>query len=106
MQVDAPSGARSRSPVEATGRGRLRTAPLRSRSVPTLVELRQRRLHDCRLTPDRALQTLDEAEAFLVDRGVFTLTPDSMLLSLLGACHEEPSTKGSLGFCSVGKGEH
>ena len=86
--------------MEATGRGQLRTAPLRSRSVPTLVELRQRRLHDCRLTPDRALQTLDEAEAFLADRGVLTLTPDSMLPSLFGACHEEPYKKGSRGFGS------
>src|SRR5256712_5232046 len=81
-------------------RGLCTVAQLRSRSVPTLLQFRQRRLHDCRLTPDRALQTLDEAEAFLADRGVLTLTPDSMLPSLFGACHEEPYKKGSRGFGS------
>ena len=49
-----------------------------------------RREHDCRLTPDRALQTLDDAHAFLEDRGLLTLTPDCALPSLFGACHEEP----------------
>jgi hypothetical protein len=44
----------------------------------------------CRLTPDRALETLDDASAFLEDRGVLTLTPDCALPSLFGACHEEP----------------
>jgi hypothetical protein len=45
---------------------------------------------DCRLTPDRALATLDDAAAFLDDRGLLTLTPDCALPSLFGACHEEP----------------
>lgn len=45
---------------------------------------------DCRLTPDRALETLDDAVAFLEDRGLLTLTPDCALPSLFGACHEEP----------------
>src|SRR2546427_12312629 len=77
-----------------------------SMSAPTLhpvsflAELRQKRLHDCRLTPDRALQTLEEAEAFLVERGMLTLTQDSALPSLFAASHEEPYKKGSPGFGS------
>ena len=59
--------------------------------------LRQREL-DCRLTPDRALETLDAAEAFLRDRGLLTLMPDCSLPSLFGACHEEPYKPGSSGF--------
>src|SRR5881296_4629357 len=68
--------------------------------VPALADLRQKRLHDCRLTPDRALQTLEEAEAFLIDRGVLTLTQDSALPSLFAATHEEPYKRGSAGFGS------
>src|SRR6058998_4376823 len=68
--------------------------------MATLAELRQKRLHDCRLTPDRALQTLEEAEAFLVDRGVLTLTQDSALPSLFAATHEQPYKSGSAGFGS------
>ena len=68
--------------------------------VPALADLRQKRLHDCRLTPDRALQTLEEAETFLVDRGMLTLTQDSALPSLFAASHEEPYKKGSPGFGS------
>jgi len=63
-------------------------------------ELRQRRARACRLTPDRALGSLDEAEAFLLDRGLLTRTPDSALPSLFGACHEEPYAPGSPGFGS------
>jgi hypothetical protein len=37
--------------------------------VELLRALLDRRLFDCRLTPDRALGTLAEAEAFLRDRG-------------------------------------
>jgi len=68
--------------------------------VTTLAELRQRRLYECRLTPDRALATLDDAEAFLRDRGVLTLTQDSALPSLFAACHEEPYKRGAAGFGS------
>jgi hypothetical protein len=68
--------------------------------VSSLAELRQRRLHDCRLAPERALQTLDDAEAFLIDRGVLTLTQDSAVPSLFAACHEEPYKRGSSGFGS------
>src|SRR2546430_16442537 len=68
--------------------------------VSSVAELRQKRLHDCRLTSDRKLETLDEAEAFLVDRGVLTLTQDSALPSLFAATHEEPYKRGSAGFGS------
>src|SRR5207248_10386930 len=68
--------------------------------VSSVAELRQKRLHDCRLTSDRKLDTLDEAEAFLIDRGVLTLTQDSALPSLFAATHEEPYKRGSAGFGS------
>lgn len=61
-------------------------------------ELRERRAFECRLTPDRALGSLDEAEAFLVDRGLLTRTADSALPSLFEACHEEPYAADKPGF--------
>jgi hypothetical protein len=61
-------------------------------------ELEERRAHACRLSPDRALESLSEAEAFVRERGVVTLTPSSSLPSLYGACHEEPYTPGGKGF--------
>src|SRR5437588_10073588 len=64
----------------------------------TLAELEERRAYDCRLTPDRALETLDEAETFLHDRGLLTRTTDSALPSLFEACHEEPYARDSPGF--------
>jgi hypothetical protein len=63
-----------------------------------LSELRARRAYECRLTPDRALDTLDEAEEFLHDRGLLTRTTDSALPSLFEACHEEPYARDSPGF--------
>jgi hypothetical protein len=63
-----------------------------------LAELQRRRAFECRLTPDRALGSLDEAEAFLLDRGLLTRTADSALPSLFGACHEEPYAPGKPGF--------
>ncbi|MGH3055900.1 MAG: hypothetical protein ACRDL7_13080, partial [Gaiellaceae bacterium] len=66
--------------------------------MTTLAELEERRAHDCRLTPDRALGTLDEAAAFLRDRGLLTRTTDSALPSLYEACHEEPYARESPGF--------
>jgi hypothetical protein len=50
------------------------------------------------LSPDHALGSLAEAEAFVRERGVVTLTPSSSLPSLYGACHEEPYTPGGKGF--------
>lgn len=64
----------------------------------TLDELRERRAFECRLTPDRALRSLDDAEAFLLDRGLLTRSSDSALPSLFEACHEEPYAPGSPGF--------
>jgi hypothetical protein len=61
-------------------------------------ELEERRAHLCRLTPDRALESLDDAHGFLRDRGLLTRTPDSALPSFFGACHEEPYAPGSSGF--------
>ena len=66
--------------------------------MTTLAELEERRAHDCRLTPDRALATLDEAEKFLCDRGLLTRTADCALPSLFEACHEEPYARASPGF--------
>ena len=63
-----------------------------------LQELQDRRAHECRLTPDHALGTLDEAEAFLRDRGLLTRTADSALPSLYEACHEDPYAPGRGGF--------
>ena len=61
-------------------------------------ELERRRKLDCRLDPARTLDSLDEAEAFLRDRGLLTLMPDCALPSLFGACHEPPYKPGSRGF--------
>jgi hypothetical protein len=63
-----------------------------------MQELRQRRAFECRLTPDRALASLDEAEEFLRDRGLLTRTADCALPSLFAACHEEPYAPGKPGF--------
>jgi hypothetical protein len=63
-----------------------------------LEELLERRERECRLVPELALQTLDEAEAFLCDRGVLTRNPSLSLPSLFGACHEEPYKAGAGGF--------
>jgi hypothetical protein len=60
--------------------------------------LEARRAVACRLVPERALATVDEAEEFLVDRGMLTLMPDCSLPSLFGACHEEPYKPGGRGF--------
>src|SRR5205807_2336083 len=57
-----------------------------------------RRAHECRLTPGHARGTLDEAEAFLRDRGLLTRTADSALPSLYEACHEDPYAPGRGGF--------
>ncbi|HST25787.1 MAG TPA: hypothetical protein VLJ76_07335 [Gaiellaceae bacterium] len=63
-----------------------------------LPELQERRAHECRLTPDRALETLDDAVAFVTDRGLLTRTTDSALPSLHEACHEPPYKPGAGGF--------
>jgi hypothetical protein len=61
-------------------------------------ELERRRAYECRLTPDRALESLDEAAEWARDRGLITRTPDSALPSLHVACHEEPYAPDKPGF--------
>jgi hypothetical protein len=68
--------------------------------VAGLAELTARRAFECRLTPDRALETIAEAEAFLQDRGMLTRTTDSALPSLYEACHEDPYQAGGQGFAA------
>ena len=68
--------------------------------MESLAQLRERRAAECRLTPDLALGSLDEAAAFLRERGLLTRTPDCALPSLYEACHEEPYRPGTPGFAS------
>lgn len=65
-----------------------------------LADLLERRAQLCRLNAEYALQSLEEAETFVVERGLLTLTPDCSLPSLFGACHEEPYRPGGHGFAS------
>ena len=69
-------------------------------AVESLAELRERRAFECRLTPDRALASLAEADDFARERGLLTRTTDSALPSLYEACHEEPYQQGGVGFAS------
>jgi hypothetical protein len=66
----------------------------------SLPELRQRRDYECRLTPDRALDSLAAAHDFVRERGLLTRTADCSLPSLFEACHEEPYQAGGRGFAS------
>ncbi|HKI22122.1 MAG TPA: hypothetical protein VKA24_01745 [Gaiellaceae bacterium] len=66
--------------------------------MPSLAELLERRAYQLRLTPDRALETLEEAEEFLHERGLMTRTEQSALPSLYEACHEDPYMPASRGF--------
>ena len=66
----------------------------------SLAELTRRREFECRLTPDRALESIDQAHEFLRERGLLTRTADSALPSLYEACHEEPYQAGGRGFAS------
>ena len=66
--------------------------------MESLAELLERRAYELRLTPDRALETLDEAEEFLHERGLMTRTEQSALPSLYEACHEDPYMPASRGF--------
>lgn len=68
------------------------------RTDTALRELLEQRAFHCRLRPDRALETLDDAEGFLRDRGMLTRTADCSLPSLFEACHEEPYAPGRAGF--------
>ena len=68
--------------------------------MESLAAVREERAFLCRLMPDRALASLDEAEAFLRDRGMLTRTADSALPSLYEACHEDAYQPGSPGFAT------
>jgi hypothetical protein len=68
--------------------------------MESLAGLRERRAFECRLTRDRALGSLDEAEGFLRERGMLTRTTDSALPSLYEACHEEAYQPDGRGFAS------
>jgi hypothetical protein len=66
--------------------------------VAGLSELQEQRAYECRLTPDRALDTIEDAAAFVRDRGLLTRTADCALPSLHEACHEPAYRPGSGGF--------
>jgi len=66
--------------------------------MESLDQLRERRAFEGRLTEDRALGSLDEAEAFLRDRALLTRTADCALPSLYEACHEPAYRPGTPGF--------
>jgi hypothetical protein len=68
--------------------------------VESLAELRVQRRLQCRLAPDRALRSLEEADAFLRDRGLLTRAADCALPSLYEACHEDPYKPGGAGFAA------
>jgi hypothetical protein len=61
-------------------------------------QYRARRIQECRLLPEWALGSLEEAAAFLAERGLLTRMPDSALPSLFGAVHEEPARPTGRGF--------
>ena len=66
--------------------------------MASLSELQERRADECRLTPDRALDTIEDAAAFVLDRALVTRTADCALPSLHQACHEPAYKPGSGGF--------
>jgi hypothetical protein len=66
--------------------------------APDLEALEAARSRACRLEPDLALADIDEAAAWVRDRGIVTITPDCALPSLFAACHEPPYRPGSRGF--------
>ncbi|HTX28165.1 MAG TPA: hypothetical protein VME19_14225 [Streptosporangiaceae bacterium] len=68
--------------------------------MESLAAVLEERAFRCRLTPDLALGSLNEADAFLRDRGMLTRTADSALPSLYEACHEDPYQPGSPGFAT------
>jgi hypothetical protein len=65
-----------------------------------LEQLERQRALVCRLVPEQALGSPEEALEFLRERGMLTLMPDCSLPSLFGACHEEPYKPGGRGFAS------
>lgn len=68
------------------------------KTTSIITKLVKEREFACRLKKKRALKTLNLAREFLFDRGMLTLTADSTLPSLFGACHEAPYAPGRGGF--------
>ena len=68
--------------------------------MESLTRLREQRAFLCRLSPGRALGSVEEADTFLRDRGLLTRTADCALPSLYEACHEDPYQPGSPGFAT------
>jgi hypothetical protein len=66
--------------------------------APDLGALEAARSRACRLAPDLALDDIEEAAAWVRERGIVTITPDCALPSLFAACHEPPYRPGSRGF--------
>jgi hypothetical protein len=97
-EIDRIEAGHTTCPNRATGDHGISDPRRATMTRMRLAELQQRRVLECRLTPDRALGSLDEAEAFLLDRGLLTRTADSALPSLFAACHEEPYAPGKPGF--------
>ena len=68
--------------------------------MESLTRLREQRAVLCRFSPGRALGSVEEADAFLRDRGLLTRTADCALPSLYEACHEDPYQPGRPGFAT------
>jgi hypothetical protein len=66
--------------------------------MPASDDLEAQRAYACRLTPDRALETLEEAAEWAHERGLVIRTPDCALPSLHVAVHEEPYAPDKPGF--------
>jgi hypothetical protein len=66
--------------------------------VARVDELAARRDHECRLTSDRALESLDDAAAWVAERGLVAAPESGSLPSLHVACHEEPYKPDSRGY--------
>ena len=62
------------------------------------AELLARRERECRLDPAFALRDVEEAAAWVRERGIVTLTQSCALPSLFAACHQPPYRPGARGF--------
>ena len=60
-------------------------------TVESLARLREQRVFCCRLSPDRALGSVEDADAFLRDRGLLTRIADCALPSCAGPSSSGPA---------------